>query len=153
MPHSSRSHALRGAPMEDFRRCVNFVCSECSPQEAPEIPKGFWIPREFWKLRFRTRSVWKPLVSEIPREFWRNLQTYLTLKLINVWSFFDSSEASKSFKRSVFTFVENCDWSTECKLGLKSDEPKEPGELKIEVESERAGAVGASAWLSKLEIA
>ena len=81
------------------------------------------------------------------------LPDYLTLKLISVCSFLDSSEASKSFKRSVFTLVENCDWSTECRLGLKSAEPKEPGELKIEVESERAGAAGASGWLSKLEIA
>jgi len=128
----------------------NFV-SEGSYASAAATEHGVFNKQSlFENLRFP----WCPLVghseqTKLKSKIW----TYLTLKLINVWSFFDSSEASKSFKRSVFTFVENCDWSTECKLGLKSDEPKEPGELKIEVESERAGAVGASAWLSKLEIA
>ena len=53
----------------------------------------------------------------------------------------------------MFTLLENWVWRTECKLDPKSLFPKDPGELKIDVERDVCFADVVSGWLNKLEIA
>ena len=54
----------------------------------------------------------------------------------------------------MFTLLENWVWRTECKLDPKSLFPKDPGELKIDVERDDVDDVCVvSGWFNKLEIA